>query len=140
MRCFCCHFVIFGRIIKLFNEIAQERKGLFARYFLLIFYFSSLFGNKSGKEKKNKSLIETWNEWFPHPNWLAWILQAEDGVGLPEEILEKPNFQSVAKLYFFYIQLDFIWSLNYFALIVLNFLEVCMDFIFYFLFIFIFCY
>ncbi|EXB37992.1 Two pore calcium channel protein 1 [Morus notabilis] len=48
---------------------------------------------------------------------------AEDGIGLPEEILEKSNFQSVAKLYFFYTQLDFIWSLNYFALVILNFLE-----------------
>lgn len=59
----------------------------------------------------------------PYQKAAALVDLAEDGVGLPEEILEKSNFQSVAKLYFFYIQLDFIWSLNYFALIVLNFLE-----------------
>ncbi|GMN53797.1 hypothetical protein TIFTF001_022926 [Ficus carica] len=59
----------------------------------------------------------------PYQKAAALVDLAEDGVGLPEEILEKPNFQSVAKLYFFYIRLDFIWSLNYFALIVLNFLE-----------------
>ncbi|KAJ4823100.1 Two pore calcium channel protein 1A [Turnera subulata] len=48
---------------------------------------------------------------------------AEDGVGIPEQILDQPNFERVAKLYFSYIQFDFIWTLNYFAMIVLNFLE-----------------
>lgn len=52
-------------------------------------------------------------------------MQAEDGIGLPEEILDRPNFQRVAKLYFFFTRLDIIWTLNYFALIVLNFIEVC---------------
>nr|GMD36826.1 two pore calcium channel protein 1B [Ipomoea batatas] len=49
---------------------------------------------------------------------------AEDGVGIPEEILEQPNFSSSAKLYFIFTNFDLLWSLNYFALIVLNFLEV----------------
>jgi hypothetical protein len=53
------------------------------------------------------------------------ILQAEDGTGLPEEILDQSNFQNAAKLYFIFIRFDFVWSLTYFALIVLNFLEVC---------------
>ncbi|XP_062152859.1 two pore calcium channel protein 1-like isoform X1 [Alnus glutinosa] len=48
---------------------------------------------------------------------------AEDGTGLPEEILDQSNFQNAAKLYFIFIRFDFIWSLTYFALIVLNFLE-----------------
>ncbi|XP_019159383.1 PREDICTED: two pore calcium channel protein 1A-like [Ipomoea nil] len=48
---------------------------------------------------------------------------AEDGVGIPEEILEQPNFSSSAKLYFIFTNFDLLWSLNYFALIVLNFLE-----------------
>ena len=52
------------------------------------------------------------------------ILQAEDDVGLPEEILDQPNFESAAKLYFVYTRLDVLWSLNYFALIVLSFFEV----------------
>ena len=52
-------------------------------------------------------------------------MQAEDGIGLPEEILEQSNFQSAAKLYFFFTRLDFLWTLNYFALIILNFIEVC---------------
>ncbi|XP_024022354.1 two pore calcium channel protein 1A [Morus notabilis] len=59
----------------------------------------------------------------PYQKAAALVDLAEDGIGLPEEILERPNFQSVAKLYFFYTQLDFIWSLNYFALIILNFIE-----------------
>ncbi|EXB37988.1 Two pore calcium channel protein 1 [Morus notabilis] len=59
----------------------------------------------------------------PYQKAAALVDLAEDGIGLPEELLEKSNFQSVAKLYFFYTQLDFIWSLNYFALVILNFLE-----------------
>ncbi|XP_059283086.1 two pore calcium channel protein 1A-like [Lycium ferocissimum] len=49
---------------------------------------------------------------------------AEDGVGLPEEILEGSSFEKAAALYFvFIIRFDFLWSLNYLALVVLNFLE-----------------
>lgn len=53
------------------------------------------------------------------------FIQAEDGIGLPEQILDQSSFQSSAKLYFIFIQFDIIWTLNYFALIILNFLEVC---------------
>ncbi|OIW15533.1 hypothetical protein TanjilG_16139 [Lupinus angustifolius] len=49
---------------------------------------------------------------------------AEDGVGLPEQILDSSSFQSYAKFYFIFTKFDLIWSLSYFALIVLNFLEV----------------
>ncbi|KAG4159533.1 hypothetical protein ERO13_D02G179632v2 [Gossypium hirsutum] len=48
---------------------------------------------------------------------------AEDGVGLPEQILDKSSFGSAAKFYFMFIKFDIIWTLNYFALVVLNFLE-----------------
>ncbi|KAK3184137.1 hypothetical protein Dsin_031423 [Dipteronia sinensis] len=48
---------------------------------------------------------------------------AEDGIGLPEQILDQSNFQRSAKFYFFFTKFDILWSLNYFALIVLNFLE-----------------
>jgi len=50
--------------------------------------------------------------------------QAEDGIGLPEEVLNDSMFERAAKLYFMYIRFDFLWSLNLFALVVLNFLEV----------------
>lgn len=52
-------------------------------------------------------------------------MQAEDGIGIPEKILDQSNFQSAARLYFIFIKFDIIWSLNFFALIVLNFFEVC---------------
>lgn len=52
------------------------------------------------------------------------ILQAEDGVGIPEQILDSSRFQSSARFYFMYNKLKFIWSISYFALLVLNFLEV----------------
>ncbi|XP_057954459.1 two pore calcium channel protein 1A [Malania oleifera] len=48
---------------------------------------------------------------------------AEDGIGLPEQILDQSTFESAAKFYFIFIRFDFLWSLNLFALIVLNFLE-----------------
>ncbi|XP_030930422.1 two pore calcium channel protein 1A-like isoform X1 [Quercus lobata] len=48
---------------------------------------------------------------------------AEDGIGLPEQILDQSNFQSAAKSYLVFTQFDFFWSLNYFAMIILNFLE-----------------
>ncbi|KAK4577566.1 hypothetical protein RGQ29_027904 [Quercus rubra] len=48
---------------------------------------------------------------------------AVDGIGLPEQILDQPNFQSAAKSYLAFTRFDFFWSLNYFAMIILNFLE-----------------
>ncbi|KAG5381452.1 hypothetical protein IGI04_032922 [Brassica rapa subsp. trilocularis] len=49
---------------------------------------------------------------------------AEDGIGLPEQILDQSSFGESAKYYFIYTRLDLIWSLNYFALILINFFEV----------------
>ncbi|XP_009357873.2 two pore calcium channel protein 1 isoform X1 [Pyrus x bretschneideri] len=48
---------------------------------------------------------------------------AEDGVGLPEQILDQSNFHSAAKYYFLFVRFSFLWALLYFALILLNFLE-----------------
>ncbi|RZR91645.1 hypothetical protein BHM03_00019811, partial [Ensete ventricosum] len=53
---------------------------------------------------------------------------AEDGIGLPEEVLNDTRFEKAAKFYFVYIRLDFLWSLNLLALIILNFLEVSYEF------------
>ncbi|KAF5458455.1 hypothetical protein F2P56_022482 [Juglans regia] len=59
----------------------------------------------------------------PYEKAAALVDLAEDGIGLPEQILEQSNFQNAAKFYFMLIRLDFIWFLNYFALIILNFIE-----------------
>lgn len=48
---------------------------------------------------------------------------AEDGIGLPEEVLNDIRFDRVARFYFIYIRFNFLWSLNLFALILLSFLE-----------------
>nr|AMR58851.1 two-pore calcium channel [Primulina danxiaensis] len=48
---------------------------------------------------------------------------AEDGVGIPEDIFDQPRFGDSLKSYLIFIQFDFLWSLNYFALIVLCFFE-----------------
>ncbi|KAA8524388.1 hypothetical protein F0562_010820 [Nyssa sinensis] len=59
----------------------------------------------------------------PYQKAAALVDLAEDGVGLPEQILDQPNFERAAKFYFMFTRFNFLWSLNYFALIVLNFLE-----------------
>ncbi|XP_020581942.1 LOW QUALITY PROTEIN: two pore calcium channel protein 1 [Phalaenopsis equestris] len=48
---------------------------------------------------------------------------AEDGIGLPEEVLNDIRFDRVARFYFIYIRFNFLWSLNLFALVLLSFLE-----------------
>ncbi|XP_040370437.1 two pore calcium channel protein 1B isoform X3 [Rosa chinensis] len=48
---------------------------------------------------------------------------AEDGIGLPEQILDLSSFHSSAKYYFLYMRFSFLWALLYFALLILNFLE-----------------
>nr|KAJ0212974.1 hypothetical protein LSAT_V11C400182970 [Lactuca sativa] len=59
----------------------------------------------------------------PYQKAAALVDLAEDGSGLPEEILESPNIESSAKYYFMYIRFDILWTLNYFALVALNFFE-----------------
>ncbi|KAJ9562904.1 hypothetical protein OSB04_008064 [Centaurea solstitialis] len=59
----------------------------------------------------------------PYQKAAALVDLAEDGSGLPEEILNLPNIEAAAKFYFIFIRFDFIWTLNYFALIALNFFE-----------------
>jgi hypothetical protein len=50
--------------------------------------------------------------------------QAEDGVGIPEEVLNDTRFERAMSFYFMYLKLDWLWFLNLLALILLNFLEV----------------
>ncbi|KAH7861661.1 hypothetical protein Vadar_029050 [Vaccinium darrowii] len=59
----------------------------------------------------------------PYQKAAALVDLAEDGVGLPEQILDHSSYETAAKFYFTYIRFNFLWTLNYFALIVLNFLE-----------------
>ncbi|XP_021899922.1 two pore calcium channel protein 1 [Carica papaya] len=59
----------------------------------------------------------------PYQKAAALVDLAEDGVGLPEQVLYQSNFGSAAKYYFLFTRFDLLWSLNYFALIVLNFFE-----------------
>ncbi|XP_057461389.1 two pore calcium channel protein 1A-like [Actinidia eriantha] len=59
----------------------------------------------------------------PYQKAAALVDLADDGIGLPEQILDQSNYESAAKFYFRFIRFDFLWTLNYFALIVLNFVE-----------------
>ncbi|CAM6046974.1 unnamed protein product [Sphagnum compactum] len=54
----------------------------------------------------------------------AMVDQAEDGLGLPLEVLEQSNFEQAAKWYFWFIGLDLLWSLDMAVLLLLNFFEV----------------
>ncbi|MCO5597031.1 hypothetical protein L7F22_051104 [Adiantum nelumboides] len=53
----------------------------------------------------------------------AFVDLAEDDVGLPEEVLQKPNYETSLRWYFTDMRLSFLWSLNLTALIILNFFE-----------------
>lgn len=59
----------------------------------------------------------------PYQKAAALVDLAEDGIGLPEQVLEGSRFERAAKFYFFYIKFDLLWSLNIFALLLLNFFE-----------------
>lgn len=48
---------------------------------------------------------------------------ADDDVGLPEEVLGQQNFDQVVRWYVIDMRLNFLWSLNLTALILLNFFE-----------------
>ncbi|XWS39459.1 hypothetical protein CRYUN_Cryun18bG0056000 [Craigia yunnanensis] len=85
-----------------------------------------LFGESSnggGRRDRLHRRSEAITYGSPYQKAAALVDLAEDGVGLPEQILDKSSFTSAAKSYFIFIKFDLIWTLNYFALIVLNFLE-----------------
>jgi len=60
----------------------------------------------------------------PRKSYCSFDPQAEDGVGIPEDVLNDARFERAMRFYFVYLRLDWLWSLNLFALILLNFLEV----------------
>ncbi|KAH6795492.1 hypothetical protein C2S51_036478 [Perilla frutescens var. frutescens] len=59
----------------------------------------------------------------PYEKAAALVDLAEDGIGIPEEIFDQPSFGSSLKSYLIFIQFDIVWTLTYYALILLNFLE-----------------
>ncbi|GJV06737.1 hypothetical protein Tco_1344393 [Tanacetum coccineum] len=59
----------------------------------------------------------------PYQKAAALVDLANDGGGIPEIILDLPNIQKVAKYYFMFVRFDIIWTLNYIALLTLNFFE-----------------
>ncbi|XP_047167841.1 two pore calcium channel protein 1-like [Vigna umbellata] len=87
---------------------------------------SLLRGESSGLSSRRRGLFRRSDAITYGSNYekaAALIDLAEDGVGLPEQILDSSNFQNYARFYFVFIKCNLIWSLSYFALIVLNFLE-----------------
>lgn len=49
---------------------------------------------------------------------------AEDGIGLPLELIHSKDFGERARLYFLYNSFNPLWTLNLLVLVVLNFIEV----------------
>ncbi|KAL3631549.1 mitochondrial thiamine pyrophosphate transporter [Castilleja foliolosa] len=86
----------------------------------------SLLGGASGSGRR-KHLFNRRSEAIahgsPYQKAAALVDLAEDGIGIPEEILDQSTYGSSLQSYLLFIQFDIIWSLNYFALVLLNFLE-----------------
>ncbi|ERN20515.1 hypothetical protein AMTR_s00068p00187210 [Amborella trichopoda] len=59
----------------------------------------------------------------PYQKAAALVDLAEDGIGLPVEVLEGSRFEKAAKFYFIFMRFNLLWSLNLVALLLLNFLE-----------------
>ncbi|KAI3876336.1 hypothetical protein MKX03_032934 [Papaver bracteatum] len=59
----------------------------------------------------------------PYERAAALVVLAEDGIGLPEQVLESEDYGKAAKIYFIFIWFNPLWFVNLFALTVLNFLE-----------------
>ncbi|KAF6155828.1 hypothetical protein GIB67_039159 [Kingdonia uniflora] len=59
----------------------------------------------------------------PYQKAAALVDLAEDGIGLPEQVLDESGFANAAKFYFMFMRFDILWNLNLFALIALNFFE-----------------
>ncbi|KAJ8532104.1 hypothetical protein K7X08_012027 [Anisodus acutangulus] len=59
----------------------------------------------------------------PYQKAAAFVDLAEDGVGLPEEILEGSNFEKAAPLYFMFNYVHLVGKINSMLLVLLNFFE-----------------
>ncbi|XP_042433296.1 two pore calcium channel protein 1 [Zingiber officinale] len=103
--------------------IAEEGRGFASG---LTAAFSSRRRQQSGVHQRRRSFFSRDDALTLGDNYqkaAALVDLADDGVGLPEEILNDKRFEKAAKFYFIYIRLDLLWSLNLFAIVVLNFLE-----------------
>ncbi|PIN14203.1 hypothetical protein CDL12_13171 [Handroanthus impetiginosus] len=90
----------------------------------------AFLGGDGGEAGRNGSRKHTYNRRSDaiaygsrYQKAAALVDLAEDGIGIPEEILDQSSFGSSLKSYLMFMRFDFLWSLNYFALILLNFLE-----------------
>ncbi|KAL3632292.1 mitochondrial thiamine pyrophosphate transporter [Castilleja foliolosa] len=81
----------------------------------------------SGRRERKKHLFNRRSEAIahgsPYQKAAALVDLAEDGIGIPEEILDQSTYGNSLRSYLLFIQFDILWSLNYFALVLLNFLE-----------------
>ncbi|KAK2370612.1 two pore calcium channel protein [Trifolium repens] len=85
-----------------------------------------LRGESSGLRHRSRGIVRRTDAITYGSNYekaAALIDLAEDGVGIPEQLLDSSSFQSYSRYYFMFTKLDLLWSLCYFALIILNFLE-----------------
>ncbi|XP_073307640.1 two pore calcium channel protein 1B isoform X2 [Primulina huaijiensis] len=80
-------------------------------------------GGRGGRKNNYKRRSDAIAYGSAYQKAAALVDLAEDGVGIPEEIFDQPRFGDSLKSYLIFIQFDFLWSLNYFALIVLCFFE-----------------
>ncbi|KAG9448094.1 hypothetical protein H6P81_014222 [Aristolochia fimbriata] len=84
---------------------------------------SSSNGRIRNRQKNYRSRSDAISYGSAYQKAAALVDLAEDGIGLPEEVLDESNFGKAEKYYFFFIRFDVLWTLNLFALIILNFFE-----------------
>uniref|UniRef100_A0A0D9V442 EF-hand domain-containing protein n=1 Tax=Leersia perrieri TaxID=77586 RepID=A0A0D9V442_9ORYZ len=84
---------------------------------------SSGTGSQSGGGRKYQRRSDALAYGDRYQKAAALVDLAEDGVGIPEDVLNDTRFERAMRFYFVYLRLDWLWSLNLFALILLNFLE-----------------
>jgi len=78
-------------------------------------------GRESSKKYRRRSDALAYGDRYQKA--AALVDLAEDGIGIPEDVLNDTRFETAMRFYFVYLRLDWLWSLNLFALILLNFLE-----------------
>ncbi|KAJ4749427.1 Two pore calcium channel protein 1 [Rhynchospora pubera] len=82
---------------------------------------TALGGGAKGKQYHRRSDAIAYGDRYQKA--AALVDLAEDGIGVPEEVLSGASFERAVKFYFLYIRVNLLWSINLFALVLLNFLE-----------------
>ncbi|KAF3779018.1 Two pore calcium channel protein 1 [Nymphaea thermarum] len=111
---------------QLYVAEAEKRARVDTLFFceiVFVIYFTAILEAVAGTFDPKFGTFRAQEFLVPRMKIPSGLLLAEDGIGLPVEVLDEHNFDRTARLYLMINKINFLWSLNLFALIVLNFLE-----------------